>query len=67
MLIAGQTVKAARHPQSRRFTCGLLVVTPGLTLKDRLRALQPNDADSYNASRQLVPTALLEELNRARI
>jgi len=47
MLIAWQTVNAVRHPQSRRFTRGFLVVAPGITIKDRLRVLQPNDPDSY--------------------
>ena len=47
MLIAWQTVNAVRHPQSKHFTRGFLVVTPGLTIKDRLRVLQPNDPDSY--------------------
>ena len=67
MLIAWQTVNAVRHPQSRRFTRGFLGGTPGLTIKDRLRVLQPNDPDSNYASREFVPTALLEEVNRAKI
>ena len=67
MLIAWQTINAVRHPQSRRFSRGFLVVAPGLTIKDRLRVLQPNDPDSYYASRELVPSDLLEELNRAKI
>src|SRR5437660_1764564 len=67
MLIAWQTMNAVRRPGSSRFTRGFLVVTPGLTIKDRLRVLQPNDPDSYYASRELVPTDLLEELNKAKI
>ena len=47
MLIAWQTVNAARRPQSQKFTKGFLVVAPGLTIKDRLRVLQPSDPDSY--------------------
>ena len=39
MLIAWQTINAVRHPQSKRFTRGFLVVAPGLTIKDRLRVL----------------------------
>ena len=39
MLIAWQTVNAVRHPGSRRFTRGFLVVTPGITIRDRLRVL----------------------------
>jgi type III restriction enzyme len=67
MLIAWQTINAARHPQSKRFTRGFLVVAPGLTIKDRLRVLQPNDPDSYYASRELVPSDMLEDVNRAKI
>lgn len=67
MLIAWQTVNAVRQPLSKKFTRGFLVVTPGLTIKDRLRVLQPNDPDSYYARRELVPTDMLEEVNRAKI
>ena len=67
MLIAWQTINAVRRSQSRRFTRGFLVVAPGLTIKDRLRVLQPNDPDSYYASRELVPNDMLEDVNRAKI
>ena len=67
MLIAWQTINAVRRPQSKRFTRGFLVVTPGITIKDRLRVLQPNDPDSYYASRELVPEDMREDINRARI
>ena len=67
MLIAWQTINAVRHPQSQRFTNGFLVVTPGITIKDRLRVLQPNDPDSYYQSRELVPNDMLPDLEKARI
>ncbi len=67
MLIAWQTINAVRRPQSKRFTRGFLVVAPGLTIKDRLRVLQPNDPDSYYASRELVPGDMLDDVNRAKI
>ena len=67
MLIAWQTINAVRRPTSRRFTRGFLVVTPGLTIRDRLRVLQPNDPDSYYASRELVPGDMLGDLDRAKI
>jgi type III restriction enzyme len=62
MLIAWQTVNAVRHPQSNRFTRGFLLVTPGITIRDRLRVLQPNDPDSYYASRDMLP-----DLQKAKI
>lgn len=67
MLIAWQTLNAVRSPGSKRFTRGFLVVTPGLTIRDRLRVLQPNDPDNYYATRALVPNDLLEEVRRAKI
>jgi type III restriction enzyme len=67
MLIAWQTINAVRRPTSNRFSRGFLIVAPGLTIKDRLRVLQPNDPDSYYASRELVPGDLLEDVNRAKI
>ena len=67
MLIAWQTINAVRHPNSRRFTRGFLVLTPGLTIRDRLRVLQPNDPDSYYESRELVPRDMLGDLHRANI
>jgi len=67
MLIAWQTINAVRHPQSRRFTRGFLIVTPGITIRDRLRVLLPNDPYSYYRERELVPTDLLGALDRAKI
>ena len=67
MIIAWQTINAVRRPGSRRFTRGFLVVTPGVTIRDRLRVLQPNDPDSYYASRELVPNDMLRDLERAKI
>ena len=67
MIIAWQTVNAVRRPQSKRFTRGFLVVAPGLTIKDRLRVLQPNDPDSYYASRELAPADMLEDVKKAKI
>ncbi|MDQ1156112.1 type III restriction enzyme [Sphingomonas sp. SORGH_AS 950] len=67
MLIAWQTLNAVRHPNAKRFSKGFLVVAPGITIKDRLRVLQPNDPDSYYKSREIVPEDMLLDLGRAKI
>jgi type III restriction enzyme len=67
MLIAWQTINAVRRPGTKKFTRGFLVVTPGLTIKERLRVLQPNDPDSYYESRELVPSDMIEDVKRAKI
>jgi len=67
MIIAWQTINEARRPGSKNFTRGFLIVAPGLTIKDRLRVLQPNDPYSYYESRELVPADMLGDLKRAKI
>ncbi len=67
MIIAWQTVNAVRHPRSRRFTRGFLVVAPGITIRDRLRVLQPNDPNAYYQSRRLVPPDMLGDVAKAKI
>jgi type III restriction enzyme len=67
MLIAWQTINAVRRPGSKQFTRGFLVCAPGLTIKERLRVLQPHDPDSYYADRELVPSDMLDDLRRAKI
>jgi len=67
MLIAWQAINAVRHPNSKKFTRGFLLVAPGLTIKDRLRVLQPNDPDAYYANREIVPRDMLADLDKAKI
>ncbi len=67
MIIAWQTINAVRRPNSKKFTKGFLVVTPGLTIKDRLQVLQPNDPYSYYPTRELVPNDMLADLGSAKI
>jgi type III restriction enzyme len=52
MLIAWQTINAVRRPNSKKFTRGFLIVAPGLTIKERLRVLQPT-----------IPTAITRAAN----
>ncbi len=67
MLIAWQTVNAVRRPASKNFSRGFLICAPGLTIKDRLRVLQPNDPNSYYRERELLPADMLDDMSRAKI
>ena len=67
MLIAWQTANAVRSPTSNNFSRGFLIIAPGITIKDRLRVLLPNDIDSYYRSRELVPSDMLDDINKAKI
>ena len=67
MLIAWQTINSVRRRQSKRYTRGFLIVAPGITIRDRLRVLLPNDAANLYATRQLVPTDLLLDVQRSKV
>lgn len=67
MLIAWQTVNAVRRPGSKHFSRGFLICAPGLTIKDRLRVLQPNDPDNYYSNREIVPRDMVEDLQKAKL
>ena len=67
MLIAWQTINAVRHPQTKSFSRAFLIVAPGITIKDRLRVLQPNDPDSYYKTRELIPADMIGDIERAKI
>lgn len=67
MLIAWQTLNKAANRSDSRFTNRFLVVTPGITIKDRLRVLFPSDAGNYYRERDLVPADLWPSLMQARI
>ena len=68
MLIAWHVLNKLANPQDDRFTDTFLVVTPGITIKDRLRVLQPEDpSGDYYRHWDLVPPDDMERLNRANI
>ena len=67
MLIAWQAVNTARHGNSKIFSRGFLIVAPGITIRDRLRVLIPNDPESYYRHRDIVPPDMLADIDKAKI
>lgn len=67
MLIAWSVLNKAHYPQDTRFSGAILIVAPGLTVKERLRVLLPEVAGNYYDQFELVPSALRHLLNAARI
>jgi type III restriction enzyme len=66
MLIAWQTVNAARK-DSKDFSRAFLIITPGITIRDRLRVLLPSEPDNYYETREIAPPEMLPEIRRAEI
>lgn len=67
MFIAWQTLNRLANPRDNRFTDSFLIITPGITIRDRLRVLLPNDPDNYYRQRDVVNSECLAQLSRARI
>ncbi|HWC48159.1 MAG TPA: DEAD/DEAH box helicase family protein [Solirubrobacterales bacterium] len=67
MVIAWQTINKAMTPSDARFAKRFLVVTPGITIRDRLGVLHPERDDSYYHQRDLVPADLWHALLKAEI
>jgi len=67
MLIAWQALNKMNDPQDKRFSDTFLIVTPGITIRDRLRVLKPNAADNYYQQRDLLTPDLFQRLQAATI
>jgi len=66
MLIAWQALNKIANSQDARFSDTFLIVTPGITIKDRLRVLLPNDPQNYYKQHDIIPSDLLPELDKAK-
>lgn len=67
MIIAWHTLNKKAAPTDTRFGDAFLIVTPGITIRDRLRVLIPSDENNYYRERDIVPVQLFGELLQAQI
>ena len=69
MIITWQVLNAITYPRRNKdFSRAIFVVTPGLTVKERLRVLYPGEPDNYYDAFALCPSiAGRQKLNQAEI
>ena len=67
MLIAWQALNKLANTQDARFSDSFLIVTPGITIRERLRVLLPNAEGNYYRLHDIVTPDNLEQLQQARI
>ena len=67
MLIAWQALNKLADPYDKRFSHRFLIVTPGITIRDRLRVLLPNDPATFFRSMDIVTPEQLDRLQSATI
>jgi type III restriction enzyme len=66
MLIAWHILNKQTNPQDARFSDTFLIVTPGITIRDRLRVLLPSDPQNYYRLHDLVPPDLMGGLGKGK-
>lgn len=67
MLIAWHTLNKRANPQDARFSDAFLIITPGITIRDRLRVLLPNDPNNYYRQWDILPVHEREQLGQSKI
>ncbi len=67
MVIAWHILNKAAYPQDPRFSRNVLVVAPGLTVRNRLAVLQPAHKDNYYEAFRIVPDGFGDRLRQGRV
>lgn len=69
MLIAWQTLNKATYRQDTRFSKDILIITPGLTVRNRLQVLIPSapEETNYYVEFDIVPSGMFEKLRMGRV
>jgi type III restriction enzyme len=67
MLIAWQALNKLNDQQDKRFSDTFLIVTPGITIRDRLRVLVPNAPDNFYQALDILPPDLFQRLQAATV
>jgi len=67
MLISWHALNKFANPQDPRFSDTFLIITPGITIRDRLRVLLPNITDNYYRQRDILTNEWRENLCKTKI
>jgi len=67
MIIAWQVLNRVSNNRDGRFSKHVLIVAPGLTVKNRLCVLNPSDPDNYYDEFDIVPQGMREALRQGQI
>ncbi|MBF0565247.1 MAG: DEAD/DEAH box helicase family protein [Nitrospirae bacterium] len=67
MLVAWQVLNKVANGKDQRFSKNVLVVAPGLTVRNRLSVLSPVDKDNYYDEFNILPSGLMETLRQGRV
>ncbi len=66
-LIAWNVLNKIANGKDTRFSKNVLIVAPGLTVRNRLAVLNPTGLDNYYEEFNIVPSGLMDSLRQAKI
>ena len=66
MLIAWQVLNKVTYPQDKRYSKNILLIAPGLTVRNRLEVLVPGSAGNYYQEFQIIPPGLEDKLRQGQ-
>ncbi len=67
MIIAWQALNKITNPKDARFSKNILVMAPGITVKERLAVLIPSSAGNYYDEFNIVPSSLKEYIYQSKV
>ena len=67
MLIAWSVLNKVNYPLDKRFSKNVLIVAPGLTVKNRLSVLKQSNQNNYYVQFGIVPPTLQDKFNQGRV
>ncbi len=67
MIIAWHVLNKIANPRDARFARNVLVIAPGLTVRNRLAVLAPSHPENYYEAFRVVPSALLDKLRQGKV
>ena len=67
MVLAWHILNKVTSPQDTQFAKHVLVVAPGLTVRNRLAVLEPSHPENYYDAFRIVPSALLDKLRQGKV
>lgn len=67
MIIVYNTLNKIRYPMDTRFTDTFAIIAPGITIRDRLNVLIPNDPQNYYLKRDIISHQDFDLLQQANV
>ena len=67
MVMAWHILNKVTWPRDTRFARNILVIAPGLTVRNRLAVLEPSHPENYYEAFRIVPSTLLDKLRQGKV